>query len=139
MEKYTGVMERIKAIIVDNLVIVGFIFLITNIFSNFENVPNNARIMAFVFVFLLYDPLFTSVFGGTIGHMIIGIRVKREANEKKNILFPLAIIRYVVKVLLGWISLLTVSSNEKNKAIHDYVVGSVTLNTKYLKQKQNEI
>lgn len=57
--------------------------------------------------------------------MMLGIRVKREANEKKNILFPLAIVRFIVKASLGWISLLTVTGNEKRKAIHDYLVGSV--------------
>ncbi len=72
-------------------------FIASYVFSLFENVPDYARIIVFVFIFLLYDPLFTSIFGGTIGHMIIGIRVKRESNIQKNILFPLAILRFIMK------------------------------------------
>jgi uncharacterized RDD family membrane protein YckC len=126
-EKYPGVLDRVKAIVIDSIVIVLFIVIMTYIFALFENVPEKARIIAFVFIFILYDPLFTSIFGGTIGHMIIGIRVKRESNEMKNIQFHLAILRYIVKFTLGIISLFTVLSNKKGKAIHDFLVGSVVI------------
>lgn len=59
--------------------------------------------------------------------MIMGLRVKNESNEEKNILFHKAILRYLVKSSLGWISLLTVSGNKKKKAIHDKVAGSVVI------------
>ena len=124
---YPGVLDRVKAVVSDSVVLVLFMAIVTYAFSIFENVPDNARIIAFIFIFILYDPIFTSVFGGTIGHMMFGIRVKRENNNMKNILFPFAIIRFILKALLGWISLLTVSGNEKRKAIHDYLVGSVVV------------
>jgi len=132
-ENYPGVLDRIKAIVTDGVFIIVFMFLVSYVFSLFESVPDNARIAAFIFIFLLYDPLFTSIFGGTIGHMFMGIRIKREADENKNILFPLAIPRYLVKAFLGWVSLLTVSGNSKRKAIHDYLVGSVVV---YAKPKE---
>lgn len=131
---YPGVFERVKAIVTDGIVIVVFMFIASYIFALFESVPDSARIIAFVFIFLLYDPLFTSLFGGTIGHMMLGIRVRRESNEEKNILFPLAIVRYIAKSFLGFISLLTISGNEKKKAIHDYLVGSVVV---YVKSKKD--
>ncbi len=124
-ERYPGILDRIKAIAIDGIVIVVFMFTISYFFSLFTSVPDSARIVAFVFIFILYDPLFTSIFGGTIGHMIIGIRVKRESDETKNILFPIAILRFIVKATLGWISLMTVYGNLKRKAIHDYLAGSV--------------
>ncbi len=134
-ENYPGVLDRVKAIMTDGIVIIIFIFTISYVFSLFESVPDNARIIAFVFIFLLYDPLFTSIFGGTIGHMIIGLRVKRESNEQKNVLFHLAILRYIVKALLGGISLLTISGNKKSKAIHDFLVGSIVV---YVKSNENK-
>ena len=124
---YPGVFDRVKAIIIDGIVIVVFMFLASYIFSLFESVPDNARISAFVFIFVLYDPIFTSFFGGTIGHMIIGIRVRRVSDEQKNIPFYLAIPRYVVKALLGWVSLILVSGNAKRMAVHDYLVGSIVV------------
>ncbi len=126
-KNYPVLMDRVKAALIDSMFLIGEIILASYIFSLFENVPDYAKIIVFVFIFLLYDPLFTSLFGGTIGHMIMNIRVKRSRNEERNILFPLAIIRFIVKVFLGWLSLLTVTGNNKKKAIHDMVVGSVVI------------
>jgi uncharacterized RDD family membrane protein YckC len=81
----------------------------------------------FIFIVLLYDPLFTSIFGGTVGHMFQGIRVKKESDEARNIPFFSAMLRYAAKVLLGIISLLTVSGHPKKKAIHDMMAGSVVV------------
>jgi len=124
---YPGVLDRVKAIVMDTFIIIIFMFVITYVFSLFNNVPDNAKIFAFIFIFFLYDPLFTSIFGGTFGHMAFGLRVRREKNQTKKIIFPLAIIRFIVKASLGWISLLTVLGNIKRKAIHDYLVGSVVI------------
>ena len=126
-KNYPGVSNRVKAVVADSVVIIAFMFIVTYSFEYFENVPDNARIIAFIFIFILYDPIFTSVFGGTIGHLTNGLNVKRETNENKKIIFPLAVIRFIVKVLLGWVSLLTVSGNKKGKAIHDSLVGSVVI------------
>ena len=131
-EIYPGVFDRVKAMVTDSIVIIVFMFVASYAFSLFDNVPDYARLIVFVFIFLLYDPLFTSIFGGTIGHMMVGIRVKRESNEQKNILFHLAILRFIVKAFLSIISLFTVFGNEKRKAIHDYLVGSVVI---YVKSK----
>ena len=73
-----GVLERVKAIVTDSLVMVILIMVFTYVFSLFTNVPDNLKVIAFVFVFILYDPIFTSAFGGTIGHMMLGIIVKRN-------------------------------------------------------------
>jgi len=126
-ENYPGVSLRVKAVVTDSIILVGSMVGVTYLFESFDNVPDYVRAIAFIFIFILYDPLFTSIFGGTIGHMVFGIRVKKEKDQQKNILFPLAIIRFIVKALLGWISLLTVSGNKKGKAIHDLLVGSVVI------------
>ncbi|WP_163324460.1 RDD family protein [Draconibacterium mangrovi] len=126
-QNYPGVFVRVKAVITDSVILLIFMLGIVALFDRFENVPDFARIAAFVFIFLLYDPLFTSIFGGTIGHFLFGIRVKRANNPEKNILFPLAVIRYIIKALLGWLSLITVSGNKKAKAIHDIVVQSIVI------------
>lgn len=126
-QKYPGVSTRVKAVMTDSIILIVFMIGASHLFELFNHVPDFARVTAFVFIFLLYDPLFTSIFGGTFGHMIFGIRVKRDSNKDKNILFPLALLRYITKALLGWISLLTVSGNKKGKAIHDIVVRSIVI------------
>lgn len=129
-KNYPSVFDRVKAIVADTACILIFMAIAAYIFSLFENVPDSVRIIVFVFIFFLYDPLFTSIFGGTIGHMMNGIRVKKEKNETQNIVFPLAVIRFLVKASLGLISLLTVHNNKKRKAIHDFIVGSVMVYSK---------
>lgn len=126
-ERYPGLLERVKAIMADTIAIIIFMMLVTFVFSFFTNVPDNVRMYTFIFIFVLYDPLFTSLFGRTLGHMMNNIVVRRENEPTKNINFIQALIRYAFKAFLGWISLLTVTGNEKRKAIHDFVVGSVVM------------
>jgi hypothetical protein len=59
--------------------------------------------------------------------MIIGIRVKRVNNPTMNINLPFAIFRFSGKVLMGWISLITVTTNQKKRAIHDFMGDSIVL------------
>ncbi len=132
---YPTVLERVKAIILDSVLMVVFMIVATYVFSLFDSVPDFARITVFIAIFLLYDPILTSAFGGTIGHIMMGIRVKRESNVLKNISLPFALLRYIIKALLGVVSFLTISANEKRKAIHDYVAGSVVI---YIKSNQTK-
>jgi uncharacterized RDD family membrane protein YckC len=130
---YPGITERIKAALIDSVVIVVFILLISSVFSLFNDLPTQIRIITFVFIFLLYDPIFTSFLGGTLGHLFMGIRVKRDNNQEKNINFFKAIIRYIFKVSFGWISLITIGGNKKRMAIHDLVVKSIVIYKKRIK------
>lgn len=130
-KKYPELLIRIKALIADMMFIVLFSFIASYLFLFFENAPDTTRIIVFIFIFLLYDPIFTSFFGGTLGHLILGIRVKKASDEKKNISFPIAILRYFVKTILGVISLITVSSNKKGKAIHDLIADSVVIYSRF--------
>ena len=124
--EYPGLFLRVKSTVIDSIVLIIFMVIITDIFSNFENVPNYARGIAFTFIFLLYDPLMVSLFGGTIGHKINFIKVQHET-KGSNINFLSAIIRYLIKTALGWFSLLTISARDDRKAIHDSIVNSIVV------------
>ncbi|MFC5282794.1 RDD family protein [Pedobacter alpinus] len=125
--EYPGVAKRVKALFTDMLLIILFMMLFTTLFAQFETVADEARIIAIVFIFLLYDPLFTSFTGATIGQRLFGLRVRDEQQPTKNINFFKALVRFLIKAFLGWISLLTVKGNEKRKAMHDMAVGSVVV------------
>ncbi len=79
-------------------------------------------------MFILYDPFFTGQFGGTIVHSYSNITVRKDVDRERFISFPSALIRFVLKFSLGWVSLLTVTGNEKKKALHDFIAKSVVLN-----------
>jgi uncharacterized RDD family membrane protein YckC len=65
--------------------------------------------------------------GCTLGNYIKGIRVRQISDTSKKINLIQALIRYPVKVMLGWFSFLTIGSNSKRRAIHDFAAGSVMI------------
>ena len=125
--KYGTLINRLKAILIDALVLVGLCMIATAIFSRIGYVSDTVRMVVFIFIFLLYDPLFTSIFGATIGHLIIGLKIRRAKDNTRKLIFPMALIRFIIKGTLGFISLMTISITKKNRAIHDIVAGSVVL------------
>ncbi len=127
---YALLPSRIKAAVIDSIILIASLYLVTEVFTLFDNVPNYIRMIAFLLIFVLYDPIFTSFYGATIGHSYSGIKVKKEDNTDENINFLNAVIRFATKVLLGWVSLLTVTSNKKKKALHDLIAGSIVIEEK---------
>ncbi len=124
---YPGLIDRLKAVFTDYLLIIIFMWIVSSLFSKFDNVPNLVKIGTFVFIFGLYDPVFISLFGGTLGHKAVGLIVKQQQNNNQNLNLPIAIVRNFLKIILGWISLLTIGSSKRKLAVHDMAVGSVVL------------
>ena len=124
---YPSLIKRLKAAFIDVCFIILFMYGISDLFSTFETVPTPLRKAAFVFIFLLYDPLSIAFFGGTIGHWYMGLRVKRNKDESKNISLLMAIIRFFIKAAFGWFSFLTMSRSAKKQAIHDHIAQSVVV------------
>ncbi len=101
-------------------------FLVANILDRFENVPDWVRASVFVVLFIAYEPICITL-GATLGNYIKGIRVRKYSDTAKRINIFQAIIRYIVKFLLGWISFLTINTNPKKRAIHDFASESVMI------------
>ena len=116
--------DRIQSSFIDMLLIVAMMFATASILDRFENVPDYVRIILFVAIWFLYEPLCTTL-GATLGNKIKQIRVRKSGNSDKKINFFQAFIRYFFKMLLGWISFLTIHSNSERRAIHDLAAGSV--------------
>lgn len=129
--KYPELKDRIQSIFIDTIFIVLLVFIASNILEKFPNVPDWVRMFLFVLLFIAYEPLLICI-GCTVGNYVKGIRVRKEDDENKRINFLQSIIRYAFKLLLGWISFLTIHSNTKKRAIHDFVSGSVMIKYKYL-------
>ncbi len=125
--EYGTLGDRVRALIFDMVVIAGLGVATALILDGLENVPDYVRGLIFILIFFLYDPIMISSFGGTIGHFSKDIRVRRESDNTKRLSLPMAIVRFAVKIVLGTISLLTVTGNVKSKAIHDSIAGSVVI------------
>ena len=125
--KYPVLKDRIKAAFFDSIVIIIAMFIISDLFSRFENVPNEYRIIAFILIFFIYDPFAVAFFGGTIGHHINEIEVKRRDDISRNIQIHNALIRFLFKAVFGWLSFITMNMSNKNRAIHDIFAGSIVV------------
>ena len=125
-EKYPMLSERVQSTFIDMILLIVLMFLFANILSSYENVPDWVRIMLFGSLFLIYEPLCMTL-GFTAGNYLKGIRVRRFSDTSKKINLLQAIVRYPVKIILGWISFLTIGGNPQRRAIHDLVSGSVMI------------
>lgn len=123
---YPYLKERIYAMVIDSILIIIMMFIFYGLFGNDEDAGDTTRMIAFVFTYTL-EPMCVAFLGGSLGHYIMGIRVKQQANEHKNINILLALVRSVVKILLGILSLLWMNISNKNRALHDKLVGSVVI------------
>ena len=121
---YPSLSDRIQSAFIDAVLIVVLMFMATALLDKYENAPDWIRIVLFFGLWAVYEPLCTTL-GCTLGNYMKGIRVRRYDNESKRINFFAAFVRYCVKVLLGWISFITIHFNPERRAIHDYVAGSV--------------
>lgn len=121
---YPLLIDRIKSTMIDTVVLIALMFICSKSLAGLPDSNGWVRAICFVTVFVLYDPLCTA-FGCTVGNYFIKIRVRKNDDHSKRINFFFALIRYIVKVLLGWISFLTIHSNREKRAIHDMAAGSV--------------
>ena len=129
-EKYPDLIDRIQSSFIDMILIIILMFVFASMLDRFEDVPDWVRIVLFASLFVLYEPLCTSI-GFTAGNYIKGIRVRKENDTSKKINVFVATVRYLAKLLLGWVSFLTIHSNPKKRAIHDFMAGSVMIKYKH--------
>jgi uncharacterized RDD family membrane protein YckC len=101
-------------------------FILSSVLENFENFSNAVRILLFFVLWALYEPLATSL-GFTLGNYIAGIRVRNLKNISLRIDFFRSFLRFLVKVLLGWLSLITIFLNKERRALHDLASGSLMI------------
>lgn len=124
--RYPLLSERIQSTFIDTVFIVILMFIFASVLDRFENVPDGVRITLFVLVWIVYDPVCTSL-GFTLGNYIKGLRVRQHENVDKKINVFQAILRYLIKIFLGWISFLTINTNKEKRTLHDFVAGSVVI------------
>ena len=134
--EYPSLTDRIQSLFIDTIVLIIAVVIFSQLLDKFENVPDWLRAVIFVIVFIAYEPVCLTV-GCTLGNYVKGIRVKQFQDNTKRINFFQAIIRYIVKICLGWLSFLTIHSNPQKRAIHDMASGSVMIRNKSLPYSDN--
>lgn len=124
--RYPTLIKRIQSIFIDLLLIVLAMFLIARLLDRSEDVPDWIRAVLFIALYGVYEPLCTA-FGATAGNYLMNLRVRRHDNEMKKINILQAYVRFFLKILLGWLSFITLHMTKQKRAIHDLAAGSVMI------------
>ncbi|MDJ0655697.1 MAG: RDD family protein [Xanthomonadales bacterium] len=122
---YPSIARRYFATALDMIVIIGLITLIIKIFKAVGMEEGPFWAVAFAPV-VLYEPLLTGL-AATIGQVTFRFRV-RDPETRRPIGVLRAYLRWLLKILLGLISLLTIPRDRYRRAIHDRSVDSVAIN-----------
>jgi hypothetical protein len=121
---YPYVWRRYQAMIVDTLFVLAVVLVAPLLL---QDLPA-ARIALFLAV-MVYEPVLTA-FACTVGHRVVGIRVRRADDPSRRLSLPAAYLRWSVKWLLGIISLFSMRARNRNRALHDLAAGSVMINVR---------
>lgn len=124
--QYPLLTDRVQSTFIDTVFIVILMFIAASLLDKVTNPPDWIRIALFFGLFGIYEPVCTA-FACTLGNYIKGIRVRQAEHRDKRINIAQAILRYVLKVALGWLSFLTIHFVEDKKAIHDIFAGSIMI------------
>jgi len=122
---YPRLLRRIQALLINGVVVPVAVIGTLVTASNFGVQGVYSAILAGLVIFI-FEPLFVSTTGGTIGHHLIGIQVKSK-KTKKNLNIASALVRFIAKIMLGLVSLITVFTTKQHQAIHDVLVGSIVI------------
>lgn len=120
---------RYFSMLIDVVVVLMLTLGITFLLEKIGEVPDYVRGILFVVVVILYEPILVT-FGTTIGQLFLNIRVRQFNNPEKKLAFPIVLIRFIIKIFLGWLSFITVTFNINRRAIHDFASGSIMIANK---------
>ena len=107
-------------------VFLGFVWLISLSVLSAYGITGKKALVTATGLSLSLEPLLVSITGGSIGHHLLGLRVRRLAEDKKINLFAAAL-RYIIKTVFGAFSALTITTSRQRRAVHDFISGSVVV------------
>jgi len=123
--RYATFTSRFRAVIFDSAIVCAGIVLIAIAADATDRIPGSGRVawlLMFAAVFL-YEPIFIWRRGATIGHARNHLVVVSQRSGGTPTLGQ-AFARYVLKVVLGLPSFVTMVFSRKHQAIHDWLSGT---------------
>jgi uncharacterized RDD family membrane protein YckC len=123
--EYPSILRRYFSTFIDGLFIIGMLVLWAYILDADNSTATNIRIGIILFMFFVYEPIFTAYFC-TLGQKATGIRIRKLSTGQRISIFQ-AYLRIIVKILLGILSFFTIPFTKNKRAIHDFAVGSLVI------------
>jgi uncharacterized RDD family membrane protein YckC len=120
---YARFSRRVQGVLIDSIVFM-LILAASLIIAVSLKSDSVGRILGITVVvtWLLYEPLLVSMTGGTIGHYVCNLRVVDDRGG--NVGFLKAVVRVVIKSLLGWYSFIAMALTSRHQAVHDFLTRS---------------
>ena len=129
--RYPDLKTRIQSTFIDTMLMIALMFLSAWILdkinpSQQEEEDGMLRAIIFISIWGVYEPV-SMTLGSTLGNYLMKIKARDFPYSGKKMNLLQAYVRFIVKILLGWLSFLTINSNKERRAIHDLVGGTVMI------------
>ena len=120
---YPTLLKRVQSAFVDQILAFSLIGIFITISNKIDETSVSLKVLAII-AGLSYEPV-TMALSGTVGQLFTGIKVQWNTEIPFRILISYQ--RFIIKMLLGWISFITIHFNPQRRAIHDYISGSIVI------------
>lgn len=121
---YARFPRRIQAVVVDGAILVCLLLLGPTLAASLPDSAVRLVNRAVLACLVLYEPVLVSVFGGTVGHYLLNLRVV-SATTGGRLPFYRALIRVITKAVVGIISFFFIAFTARHQALHDVVARAV--------------
>jgi len=123
---YPRLVRRVRAYLVDQMVLLAVVAAWLALLPWMQEWSPAQRILVLFGLLLLAEPCLVSWTGGTIGHHVMRLRV-RDAHTERNLGLIRATFRALLRLMLGWLSLLFILLTRRRQALHDVLLNSVVV------------
>ena len=123
---YPALVLRIRAMCLDAIVFVLLFWIVLLLIWKLQFSSTYLKVIVVAIPLILFEPLWMWMTGSTIGQHIVGIRVANIRTERNLFILP-AIVRFIVKILLGFYSVITMIVTKRRQSFHDVISNSVVL------------
>ena len=123
---YPRLLRRVRAALIDSMIFLTVFAVWMMLLPTIVDSHYLVKAGTLVIPLLTLDPIAVAYTGGTVGHHIMGLRI-RDATLEKNIGIMRAMLREGLRLGLGWLSLIFVLTTRNHQALHDFATSTVVL------------
>ena len=124
--RYATFTRRFRALVIDNAIVSGTAVGVFFLGDAVSEVPGATRLLLLLIValVLLYEPILVSRRGATIGHAMSRIQVV-DARTGRWPSFGRALARFVIKMVVGIPSFITMALSRRHQSVHDLLTQTI--------------
>ena len=123
---YPRLVRRVRAYLIDQMILLALLAAWLLLLPWMEGFTSAQKIFVLIAPIWLAEPCLVSLTGATIGHHLMRLRI-RDARADRNLGFVRATLRAVLRLMLGWLSVLFILVTRRRQALHDVLLGSVVV------------